>query len=118
MKRIIIAALIAGIGMPAVAVAQDGYRGSDSEWQRQQAYRDQQYNDRYYDRDGRRYYRNDCRRSKGTTGTIAGGAGGALIGGAIGGDALGAVIGGVGGALLGRTLDKNHDRAEKRRQGC
>jgi outer membrane lipoprotein SlyB len=64
----------------------------------------------------RTYYK--CKRSKGTTGTIAGGVGGALIGNAIGGDALGTVAGGVGGALLGRHLDRNHDRAQNRRNGC
>ncbi|MDO7844285.1 glycine zipper 2TM domain-containing protein [Sphingomonas immobilis] len=64
----------------------------------------------------RTYYK--CKRSKGTTGTIAGAAGGALIGGAIGGDALGAIAGGVGGGLLGRHLDRKHDAAQNRRNGC
>ncbi len=81
--------------------------------------------DYYYDRNGHRVYRNNdrdyryrCKRSNGTTGLIAGGAGGALIGNAVGGGVLGTVAGGVGGALLGRHLDKRHDRAQNRRNGC
>ncbi|AOH83400.1 hypothetical protein AWL63_04885 [Sphingomonas panacis] len=65
-----------------------------------------------------RTYRQDCKRSSGTTGTIAGGAGGALAGNALGGGTLGTVAGGVGGALLGRHLDKKHDAAQNRRNGC
>jgi len=60
----------------------------------------------------------DCRRSKGTTGTIAGAVGGGLIGNAVGGGTLGTIAGAGGGALLGRTLDRNHDRAQNRRNGC
>jgi outer membrane lipoprotein SlyB len=71
---------------------------------------------RYYGHS--RVYHHDCRRSKGTTGTIVGGVGGALIGNAIGGDALGTIVGGVGGALLGRHLDRRHDAAQNRRDGC
>ena len=64
------------------------------------------------------YYRYHCRRSSGTTGLIAGGAGGALLGSALGGGTLGTIAGGVGGALLGRHLDKRHDAAQNRRNGC
>jgi hypothetical protein len=70
----------------------------------------------YRGRDGR-YYRH-CKRSSGTTGLIAGGAGGALVGNALGGGVLGTVAGGVGGALLGKHLDKKHDAAQNRRNGC
>lgn len=70
------------------------------------------------DRHHSRTYRQDCKRSSGTTGTIAGGAGGALAGHALGGGTLGTVAGGVGGALLGRHLDKKHDAAQNRRNGC
>jgi len=69
----------------------------------------------YRGKDGR-YYR--CKRSKGTTGTIAGGAGGALAANALGGGTIGTIAGGVGGALLGRHLDKKHDAAQNRRNGC
>lgn len=64
------------------------------------------------------HYYHNCKRSNGTTGLIAGGAGGALIGHALGGGTLGTVAGGVGGALLGRHLDKRHDAAQNRRNGC
>jgi len=72
---------------------------------------------RRYKRHHRTYYQ-DCRRSSGTTGTIAGGAGGAVLGNVLGGGVLGTVAGGVGGALLGRHLDKKHDAAQNRRNGC
>jgi len=63
-------------------------------------------------------YRQDCSRSSGTTGTIAGGVGGALVGNALGGGTLGTLAGAGGGALLGRHLDKKHDAAQNRRNGC
>lgn len=65
-----------------------------------------------------RYHHYRCKRSSGTTGLIAGGAGGALVGNALGGGVLGTVAGGVGGALLGKHLDKKHDAAQNRRNGC
>jgi hypothetical protein len=65
-----------------------------------------------------RDYRYRCKRSKGTTGLIAGGAGGALVGNALGGGTIGTIAGGVGGALLGKHLDKKHDAAQNRRNGC
>ena len=65
-----------------------------------------------------RSYHYRCKRSSGTTGLIAGGAGGALVGNALGGGLLGTVAGGVGGALLGKHLDKKHDAAQNRRNGC
>lgn len=70
----------------------------------------------YHGHNGRYHYR--CKRSSGTTGLIAGGAGGALLGNALGGGTLGTVAGGVGGALLGKHLDKKHDAAQNRRNGC
>ncbi|QJU57958.1 hypothetical protein HL653_09265 [Sphingomonas sp. AP4-R1] len=80
--------------------------------------------DRRYDRDDRRYrgrdrrYYQNCKRSSGTTGLIAGGAGGAVLGNVLGGGTLGTVAGGVGGALLGKHLDKKHDSAQNRKNGC
>ncbi len=65
-----------------------------------------------------RYHRHHCKKSSGTTGLIAGGAGGALVGHAVGGGTLGTVAGGVGGALLGKHLDKKHDAAQNRKNGC
>ena len=65
-----------------------------------------------------RSYRYHCKKSSGTTGLVAGGAGGALAGHALGGGTLGTIAGGVGGALLGKHLDKKHDAAQNRRNGC
>ena len=73
--------------------------------------------DRVYHGSNRRY-RHRCKKSSGTTGLIAGGAGGALAGSALGGGTLGTIAGGVGGALLGKHLDKKHDAAQNRRNGC
>ena len=70
----------------------------------------------YHGSNGRYRYR--CRRSSGTTGTIAGAVGGGLIGNALGGGTLGTLAGAGGGALLGRHLDKRHDAAQNRRNGC
>jgi hypothetical protein len=77
----------------------------------------QYHGDRYYHGRDRSYYQH-CKRSSGTTGLIAGGAGGALLGNALGGGTLGTIAGGVGGALLGKHLDKKHDAAQNRRNGC
>ncbi len=65
---------------------------------------------------GRSQYR--CKRSSGTTGLVAGGVGGGLVGHALGGGVAGTIIGAGGGALLGRHLDKKHDAAQNRRNGC
>ncbi|PZU10819.1 hypothetical protein [Sphingomonas sp.] len=79
--------------------------------------------ERRYDRDreyrgrDRRYYQN-CKKSSGTTGLVAGGAGGALAGNLLGGGTIGTIAGGVGGALLGKHLDKKHDAAQNRKNGC
>lgn len=59
-----------------------------------------------------------CKPSSGTTGAVAGGVGGALAGNALGGGTLGTLAGAGGGALLGRHLDKKHDAAQNRRNGC
>jgi uncharacterized protein YcfJ len=64
----------------------------------------------------RHHYR--CKRSSGTTGAVIGGVGGALIGNALGGGTVGTIVGAGGGALLGRHLDKKHDAAQNRRNGC
>jgi len=41
-----------------------------------------------------------------------------LVGNALGGGTLGTLAGAGGGALLGRHLDKKHDAAQNRRNGC
>ncbi|MBU3077965.1 hypothetical protein [Sphingomonas quercus] len=97
-------AIVAPALTPPAAVAQNYDRRYDREHRRDR------------DRDRRDYDR--CKRSSGTTGLIAGGAGGALAGNALGGGTLGTVAGGVGGALLGKHLDKKHDAAQNRKNGC
>jgi len=76
------------------------------------------HSDRTYHGRDRDYNRHHCKKSSGTTGLVAGGAGGALLGHALGGGTLGTVAGGVGGALLGKHLDKKHDAAQNRDNGC
>lgn len=98
-SKLMIAASIAMIGVPAISPAP--------------ALAYHHYNRTYHGRGG--YYRHRCGGGNGAVGTVAGGVGGALIGNAIGGGALGTVAGGVGGALLGRHLDKAHTR---HRRGC
>jgi opacity protein-like surface antigen len=94
------AMMLAPVALPSAATAQGYHHG-----------------DRVYHGSDRRY-RHRCKRSSGTTGLIAGGAGGALAGNALGGGTLGTIAGGVGGALLGKHLDKRHDAAQNRRNGC
>ena len=101
MKKLAIAMLAAAVAVPTLstpAFAQQDhdytYRGSDG---------------RYYEH---------CKKSSGTTGAVVGGVGGAVAGNALGGGVLGTVAGGVGGALLGKHLDKKHDAAQNRRNGC
>ncbi|WP_419827274.1 hypothetical protein [Sphingomonas sp.] len=73
--------------------------------------------DRYYHGRNGRYYEH-CKRSSGTTGLVAGGVAGGLAGNLLGGGTLGTLAGAGGGALLGRHLDKKHDAAQNRRNGC
>lgn len=102
MKKIMLAALAAAVTVPTIAPEAAFARHRD---------------ERVYRGDSHRYqYR--CKRSSGTTGLIAGGAGGAILGSALGGGAIGTIAGGVGGALLGKHLDKKHDAAQNRRNGC
>lgn len=65
----------------------------------------------------RSYYRH-CKKSKGTTGLLAGAGGGGLAAAALGAGPIGLAAGVVGGGLLGRHLDKKHDAAQNRRNGC
>ena len=64
----------------------------------------------------RHYYRH-CRRSSGTTGLLAGAGVGGLGAAALGGP-VGIAAGVIGGGLLGRHIDKRHDAAQNRRNGC
>jgi hypothetical protein len=103
MKKLIATALMVAVAAPTalpVAASAQGYYHT------------------YKGRDGRyhRVYR--CKRSSGTTGAIAGAVGGGVVGNALGGGAVGTIAGAVGGGLLGRHLDKKHDAAQNRRNGC
>ena len=94
--KLLTAALIAAVAAPvAVSGSADAQR-------------------RYHGRST--HYR--CKTSSGTTGLVAGGVGGGLLGSALGGGTLGTIAGAGGGALLGRHLDKKHDAAQNRRNGC
>jgi opacity protein-like surface antigen len=64
------------------------------------------------------HYRYRCKRSKGTTGLLAGAGGGGLGAAALGAGPVGLAAGVIGGGLLGRHLDKKHDAAQNRRNGC
>jgi hypothetical protein len=70
----------------------------------------------YHGHNGRYHYR--CKRSKGTTGLLAGAGGGGLGAAALGAGPVGIAAGVVGGGLLGRHLDKKHDAAQNRKNGC
>jgi uncharacterized membrane protein len=94
-SQLLTAALIAAVAAPVIPSAADAQRT-------------------YHGRSS--HYR--CKRSSGTTGLVAGGVGGGLIGSALGGGTVGTLVGAGGGALLGRHLDKKHDAAQNRRNGC
>lgn len=70
----------------------------------------------YRGHDGRYHYR--CKRSSGRTGLLAGAGGGGLGAAALGAGPVGIAAGVIGGGLLGRHLDKKHDAAQNRRNGC
>ena len=101
MKKFALVALMATVAVPTIAPAP--------------AFAQHHHYRTYHGR-GARHYR--CRRSSGTTGLIAGAVGGGVLGNVLGGGTLGTVIGAGGGALLGRHLDKRHDAAQNRRNGC
>ena len=97
------------IAIPAAAQTsnnQSGYRDNDPRYHN---------NDSRYQGSDSRY---PCKKSSGTTGLVAGGVGGGLLGHALGGGTLGTIAGAGGGALLGRHLDKKHDEAQNRKNGC
>ena len=96
MRSFLMAAAALGLAVPAATVIPVTKAEAQS-YHRHHYYRSSSY--------GR--YR--CRRSSGTTGLVAG---------AVGGGGLGTLVGAGGGALLGRHLDKRHDAAQNRRNGC
>jgi hypothetical protein len=66
----------------------------------------------------RHHYYGRCKRSKGTTGLLAGAGVGGLGAAALGAGPVGLAAGVIGGGLLGRHIDKRHDAAQNRRNGC
>ncbi len=64
------------------------------------------------------HYRYHCKRSSGTTGLLAGAGVGGLGAAALGAGPVGLAAGVIGGGLLGRHIDKKHDAAQNRRNGC
>ena len=103
MRKIIAAALMVAVAAPVAVVEPAAAQG---------------YYHTYKGRDGKyhRVYR--CKRSSGKTGAIAGAVGGGVVANVLGGGTVGTIAGAVGGGLLGRHLDKKHDRAQNRRNGC
>ena len=104
MKKLMMVALAAMVALPAAA-PQAAFAQSNT---------DQNHN--YRGNDG--HYRQDCKHSSGTTGLVAGGVAGGVAGHVLGGGTLGTLAGAGGGALLGRHLDKKHDEAQNRKNGC
>jgi uncharacterized protein YcfJ len=103
-SKIIMAAIAASLTIPA-AMPAPAFAKQRHGYNRHQVYHGS--NHRYR-----------CKRSSGTTGLVAGAVGGGLVGNALGGGTLGTLVGAGGGALLGRHLDKRHDAAQNRRNGC
>ena len=95
-NKLLTAALMAAVAAPVIPATADAQRRT------------------YHGRS----HRYKCKTSSGTTGLVAGGVGGGLIGSALGGGTVGTLVGAGGGALLGRHLDKKHDAAQNRRNGC
>jgi hypothetical protein len=98
-RTMILSAVIAAVTMP-VAVPAPAFARQET----------------YTGRDGRYHYR--CKRSSGKTGLLAGAGAGGLGAAALGAGPIGLAAGVIGGGLLGRHLDKKHDAAQNRRNGC
>lgn len=118
MRKLLIAATLAAVALPALPAAADppswapahGRRAKEqSIYDSSGRYREPHRlgrNDRVWRGNDGRYY---CKRNNGTTGLIVGAAAGALLGRAIdtrGDRLLGTLLGGTGGALLGREIDR------------
>lgn len=134
MKKMIIAAVLAAVAIPAAPALADpppwapahgrrahdrdddrrdyrtSYRGTYDRYGRYYEPRRLSRNDRIWRGDDGRYY---CRRGNGTTGLIIGAGVGALLGRTIdnrGDRALGTILGAAGGGLLGREIDRGNVR--------
>ncbi|MGI4733256.1 MAG: glycine zipper 2TM domain-containing protein [Janthinobacterium lividum] len=104
MRNMMMAVAALGLAVPAATIVPTTKAEAQSRYRH------------HYRGSGYSHYR--CRRSSGTTGTIAGAVGGGVLGNVLGGGTLGTLVGAGGGALLGRHLDKRHDAAQNRRNGC
>lgn len=119
MKKIILAAALAGLALPAAPVFADpppwapahGYHAKnkgriyDSRGRYYEPRRLTRRDRVWRGRDGRYY----CHRDNGTTGLVIGAAAGGLLGYKVAGNGdktLGAIIGAVGGGLLGRAINR------------
>ncbi|MBV1691763.1 glycine zipper 2TM domain-containing protein [Novosphingobium sp. G106] len=119
MRKLLIAATLAAVAIPALPAAADpppwapahGRRAHEQQsmYDSSGRYREPHRlgrNDQVWRGNDGRYY---CKRNNGTTGLIVGAAAGALLGRAIdtrGDRLLGTLLGGTGGALLGREIDR------------
>lgn len=121
MKRLILAAAMAAVALPAGPALADppnwahahGRRAHNGDYDRYGRYnqpRQLSQNDQVWrGRDGRYH----CKRSNGTTGLVIGAVGGALVGRTIdtrGDRTLGTLLGAAGGGLLGREIDRSGSR--------
>lgn len=122
MRRLLLAATLAAVAIPAVPAFADPPPWAPAHGRRAHEARTYDSYGRYYEprrigredriwrgRDGRYY----CRRGNGTTGLVIGGAIGALVGRELDGGrdrTVGTVIGAAGGALLGREIDRGNLR--------
>lgn len=119
MRKLIIAATLAAVAVPALAdpppwAPAHGRRAKDAAvYDSRGRYHEPRvigYHDHVWRGDDGRYY---CRRSNGTTGLVVGAALGALVGHELDGGrdrTLGTVLGAAGGALLGREIERGQLR--------
>ena len=114
MRKVIFAAALAGLTVPAASAYADppswapahGYRNKQGDI----SYRRTDNGIRYWKGEDGRYH---CRRSNGTTGLLVGAALGALLGRAVdtrGDRAVGTILGAAGGALVGREIERGRTR--------
>lgn len=116
MRKLVLAAVLAAVSIPALPAAADppGHAPAHGRRAKERMYDDR---GRYYEprrvsaervwrgNDGRYY----CKRDNGTTGLVIGAAVGALVGREIDGGrdrTAGTILGAAGGALLGREIDR------------
>ena len=114
MRKVIFAAALAGLTVPAASAYADPPSGAPAHGYRNKqgdiSYRRTDNGIRYWKGEDGRYH---CRRSNGTTGLLVGAALGALLGRAVdtrGDRAVGTILGAAGGALVGREIERGRTR--------